>query len=151
MSRQLKVRDNNQIDHYQETVCVVRTPEGRAAEKRRGKKEDMPAYVIFSLLSLICSVGAVYLLEMVLQLKFLLLIPAGLALVFAVAAKAKRSGVMSIMALVFAIIAVFVVCSVTVACICVDQFVDEAKTEYVEPITNDIKESIREKLPWLND
>ncbi len=154
MSKQLKVRDNmdnTQIDHYKETVCVVRTPEGRAAEKRRGRKEDMPAYIIFSILSIICSVGAVYLLDMVMHLKFLILIPAGLALVFAIAAKAKRSGVMSIMALVFAIIAVFVVCSVTVACVCVDQFVDEAKTEYVDPIANDITNSIKEKLPWLNN
>ncbi len=154
MSKQLKVRDNmdnTQIDHYKETVCVVRTPEGRAAEKRRGKKEDLPGYIIFSILSIICSVGTVYLIEMVMKLKLLILIPAGFALIFAIAAKVKRTGVMSIMALVFSIIAVFVACTVSVACVCVNQFVDEAKTEYVEPFAEDLKETAQEKLPWLFD
>lgn len=154
MSRQLKVRDNSdntQIEHYKETVCVVRTPEGRAAERRRGKKEDLPGYIIFSILSIICSVGAVYLLEMALSLKYILLIPAALGLVFAIVAKSKRSGVMSVMALVFGIIALTVVASVVVACVCVNQFVDEAKTEYVQPITEDITDKVSEWLPWLND
>lgn len=147
MSKQLKVRDKTDgmyVDNRKETVCVVRTPEGRAAEKRNGTKEDRPAYIIFSILSMLCTVGAVCSLEMVNSLKLLCMIPAGFALVFAILAKSKRSGVLSIMALVFSIIAAFAVCSISVACVCAQGFAHEAREEHIDPIIDKVSEWI----PW---
>ncbi len=147
MSKQLKKIDKSDgmyVDNCKETVCVVRTPEGRAAEKRNGTKEDRPAYIIFSILSLVCTVGAVLSLELVSTLKLLCLIPAGFAVVFAILAKSKRSGVLSIMALVFSIIAAFAVCTISVACVCVQGFAHEAKEEHIDPIIDKVSEWI----PW---
>lgn len=139
MSKQLK---NGKREN--ENVCVVRTPEGRAAEKRRGTKEDRPAYVIFSILSLLCTAGAVLSLELVSTLKLLCLIPAGFALTFAILAKSKRSGMLSVMSLVFAIIGAFAVCTISVACVCVSGFVHEAKSEHIDPLID----KVTEWLPW---
>ncbi len=151
MSNQLRKRDKSderQVVNYRETVCVVKTPEGRAADKRLGSEKDKPAYIIFSILSLICSVGGVLSLEMVNTLKLLCMIPAALALVFAIVAKSKRSGVLSIMAMVFSIIGAVAVCSISLACVCVRSLAKEMGEEYIAPL-QEFYNKWAEKLPFL--
>lgn len=142
MSGQLQRRNSN------DTICVVSTPEGRSAARRKGKKEDMVGYVIFSILSLGFCVLSIFMLDIVKYLEFYCLIPAGLALVLAIAAKVKRSGVLSIMALVFSIIIVFVVVSVTTACVCMNQFQDEVEKEYVDPIEEKVDGWVDKIIFW---
>ncbi len=129
--KQLKGSTNSDMQQsyeYRETVCTV-SADGDAKKR----KKDTAAYIIFSLLSLGCCVLGVMSLEMVNSLRLLCMIPAGLGIVFAILGKKKKSGVLSIMALVFSIICAVTVCSISLACVCVREAASEVSNEYVEP------------------